>query len=184
MTTKKRVALGIDPDTTNIGFGVVEEGDRILRAGLIQGGNPKADVRTRILLLVGAIQSTYMDLKQRGIEPDIIVVEGQRYRHQAKKNKVRPQDLIHLAQVAGMCITAAHEFWPSFALRFPEPAEWKGTIPKEVYTRRTCKRMNILSDVKQKCLMQGSRVISDPYPLSQHTHAIDGIAMAWWGLRQ
>ncbi len=67
-------------------------------------------------------------------------IESQRWR---PRSKVDPQDLIHLAQVAGMCLGMVLAFRPDVRILLPEPSDWKSSVPKDIFTARLRKRFLI-----------------------------------------
>jgi len=67
------------------------------------------------------------------------VVEGQ---EKYPKDRVRPNDLIHLAQVAGLAagyIHAYHDIRPLIV----KPRLWKGSVPKDVHQKRILSQVTI-----------------------------------------
>lgn len=177
-------AIGVDPDTTHIGLAVVGPNGYVLGADLVGCVDAGAVVERRIHdLLTRAVPLVVEDLK---VQASRICVEGQMripLLQNGKINpraKVDPQDLIHLAQVAGGCFSALRARYPEARFFFPFPSEWKGTIKKEIFTRRTMHVMKLTSCARTNCLLQDGRVISRPFPLRMHTHIIDAIALGRW----
>jgi hypothetical protein len=156
-------ACGLDPDTNHIGFAILNPQGRVLRADLIECADLNAVVERRVLdLLFRALPATLADL----VPFDLICVEGQRW--------------IHLAQVAGGCVSALKAHSPTARIFFPFPSEWKGTIKKEIFTKRIMKTMRLTSCTKTNQLCQDGVPISRAFPRGKHTHMIDAIGLARW----
>lgn len=179
------IVLAVDPDTTTIGFAILRDAVPI-RAALVEvkAGGKVNDRKLRVMEAFDAeitrLQTVY-ELPEL-TRVDRIVVEGQRHR---VGSKVRPQDLLNLAQVAGFCAGALLSRWPSAQLVIPEPAEWKGTIKKERFTQR------ILSDFGLAVTPEGLMFVGSTLRLpgtqglrpSKATHVIDALGLAKWGYR-
>lgn len=115
----EQVVLGYDPDTKTPAYAVVTLTE-ILEVGIFP-----ADLRK---LSVG-MQSVLDRLK-----PSLAVVEGQQI---YEGSKVRPNDIMHLAQHAGIAVGLIAAFLPTANLLWPEPMEWKKQQPKKVNQGRT-----------------------------------------------
>ena len=183
------ISLGLDPDTTHVGFGILASnvGEALfdlhhpVLAGLIDVCDDKAAVEDRIQSLALIVPQVFASLATK-FQPNIIVIESQRYR---THSKVDAQDLIMLAQAAGICMAAARCVWPRAGMFTPEPADWKGSIPKEVFTRRLISRMKLGQGptIRRRCaITYNGAEISERLPASKHTHAIDALGLARWGL--
>lgn len=185
-----RHILGIDPDTKTVGIGVVSsegESSWASYAHLLAVKNRKAPVRKRILELIHSTPETLKRLRMEVTELsclDAIVVEGQRHRpHTA----ARAQDLIHLAQVAGILIGTCRELWPSAQIFFPEPAEWKGTIKKAVFTKRVLENLNLTHSTSTGlCFVGGNLRVPGTTKITKadSSHVIDGLGLANWGIKK
>ena len=70
----------------------------------------------------------------------VLAVESQNVTYTGKKNAAKPQDQIHLAQVAGG--VAAH-FADARRTYLVKPQAWKGSVPKKIHQRRTLRKLGI-----------------------------------------
>jgi len=69
--------------------------------------------------------------------PDWCAVEGQETRQVRGKYHARPLDLIHLGNVAGMCVMrVALRYLNGCGLYWPKPSEWKGSVEKHAMQAR------------------------------------------------
>lgn len=166
------IALGIDPDTKNTGIAIVSC-DAVPEVIYFATVKVKASlpVETRILHLSRAIAMQLRDLPY-GIPVEHIVVEGQRV---YPRSKVRPQDLIHLAQVAGLAAAHAQQAYPLATLCIPEPRVWKGTVEKGAMQRRILKRVGLTDSLEG---VDGVEKMTK----TQRGHVVDAIGLALWGL--
>lgn len=69
--------------------------------------------------------------------PDWCAVEGQELRRGPGAQHGRPQDIVHLGNVAGMCVMrVARGYLHGCGLYWPKPSEWKGSVPKHAMQAR------------------------------------------------
>ena len=181
------IVLGIDPDTKTTGLGLLNDGKPIY-AHLIEVPDRKAKVNVRILRMVDAVESFLSNFRveqPEGAAIEKIVIEGQRHR---PGSKVRPQDLIHLAQVAGAIAGVCSALWPGVQIVMPEPTAWKGSVKKDVFTRRILKDLGLelsekgglqFADAKVTVRLPGTTKLKK----SDSSHPIDGLGLALWGYR-
>lgn len=156
--------LGIDPDLHHAGLAIVERHNLSLPS-VVWAGVALAPRKLRGyeagLALVWPEMCDYFDE---------IVVEGQRiYPH----SKADPEDIMRLAFAAGVAANqfrVAHEGATPYPTMIVEPAQWKGSLPKDVAHAR------ILS----RCILDANAVeaVSGPHK----SHVIDAIGIALWGL--
>lgn len=177
------IVLGFDPDTKTTGLGLTD-GDRPIYAKLIAVPNRKAAMHTRRMAMVQAIYSQVAEF--RDSHPDaqrveLIVIEGQRIR---TYERVRPQDIVHLGQIAGAIAGVCRALWPGVAIAMPEPGDWKQSIRKDIFTRRLLKWMHLEHDERGGLRYVGGKVRVPGTPGLNETdssHVIDALGLARWG---
>ena len=170
------IALGIDPDTKATGIAVVQTlpagslrpTPRVLYVATAPVKAPLS-VQERVRLMGNVVWAELHSIPfNRGI--DRIAVEGQRV---YSKGKVRPQDLIHLAQVAGMAAAHAQMGLPEASLWIPEPVQWKGSVEKGAMQRRILGRVGLTEKLEG---VEGAEGMTK----TQRGHVIDAIGLAMW----
>lgn len=177
------IVLGIDPDTKTAGIGIAQDGKPIY-GSLVAVKNARDPVARRINQMIDLLAQELTKVRMGDPEPvqiDKIVVEGQTHR---TGSRVRPQDLIHLAQVAGMAVGICKELWPTIEIIIPPPADWKGSIPKAVFTKKLLRWLNITYDPRGGLRYRDGKVrVPGTYtlPKAKATHVIDALGMARWG---
>ena len=164
------IALGIDPDTKATGMAVVHVG-AVIKVLYVTTAPVKAalPVQERIRHMNSVISMELCSIPL-GIPVERIAVEGQRH---YPRGKVRPQDLIHLAQVAGEAAAHAQQAYPLAALWIPEPAQWKGSVEKKAMQRRILKRVGLTEKLEG---VEGAGGMTK----TQRGHVIDAIGLALW----
>jgi hypothetical protein len=118
MTSPKTV-LAVDPGKRHAGWAYFSHG-LLQSCGLVEGEDP--------LAVAAAIRGVSHMLPHVPVE--VLCVEGQ----QVYGGRIRtdPNDLIHLAQtVGGIRALVPHRTWMN-----PKPAQWKGSVPKDIFTAR------------------------------------------------
>lgn len=179
------IVLGIDPDTTHTGVGLIKDG-RAIYAKLVEVPNRKAKVRERILRMIDAVDEFLADFRinhPEGTQIGKIVVEGQRHR---TNGKARAQDMIHLAQVAGAIAGSCRSYWPGIEIEIPEPQEWKGSVKKAIFTRRVLKDLGLELSPRGGIQYTGSKTVvrvpgTTKLAEKDSSHPIDGLGLAHWG---
>ncbi len=172
--------LGVDPDTKNTAFALLYA-SALCRKGMykptivwtdVASVDAKRSVETRIQLMLTRLDDTIgnlcYDLPDGPPKLSLAIVESQ---EKYPRDKVRPNDLIHLAQVAGMAaafIAAHHEIRPYIVL----PRTWKGQVPKKIHQQR------VLSN-----LIIGQTCDYMDLNKTQQGHVIDAMGLAVWGLQ-
>ena len=69
--------------------------------------------------------------------PDWCAVEGQELARTGAKRHARPEDIVRLGNVAGMCVMrVARGYLHGCGLYWPKPSEWKGSVPKHAMQAR------------------------------------------------
>jgi hypothetical protein len=179
------IVLGIDPDTKTTGLGLLNDG-RPIYAKLVAVAKRTEKIDQRKLSMINALTDFLTDFRidqPEASQIERIVIEGQRHR---PGSPVRPQDLIHLGQVAGALVGICRTLWPGVEILMPEPSDWKGSIRKDIFTRRILSNLDLELDERGGLAYKGSkpqvRVPGTP-GLSKRdsSHPIDGLGLAHWG---
>lgn len=179
------IVLGIDPDTKTTGIGLLNDG-RPIHARLIEVPKRRAPVGERILQMIDRLDDVLSDLRidlPEGQHVERIIVEGQRHR---PGSPVRAQDLIHLAQVAGIAAGLCRVLWPGREIVMPEPSDWKGSVRKDAFTRRILRDLELEHAPNGGLRYRGGTVRVPGTPSlkkADATHVIDGLGLALWGWR-
>lgn len=131
--------LGIDPGTRRTGFGLLD-GDNV--AAVACGhSRPKVKGLQAVISMIDCLESCFDMFDD--YEPELIVVESQQAYTGQARNRSRPQDLVHLAQVAGACCSLTRAYWPSSQMLLVPPMVWKGQVPKAISQARTLRDLGI-----------------------------------------
>ena len=135
------IVLGIDPDTNNTGYALLEEGDegvKVLVCGVVDTRSTKG------ILAVEKTAEGLRDALAKLPPADLVIAEypvhyngGPGVRH-GRPNKVNPNSLVMLAAVSGAAVGAANlkEGGKSALAR---PAVWKGQQSKGANQRQSCR---------------------------------------------
>jgi hypothetical protein len=177
------IALGIDPDTKATGIAVVHvrtlTGPPCFKVLYVATAAVKASlpVQERIRHMSDNIDLELQNLPcYIGLVDPLedlvtrIAVEGQRV---YPSGKVRPQDLIHLAQVAGMAAAHAQQAFPMASLWIPEPVVWKGSVEKKAHQRRILRSVGLTEKLEG---VEGAKGMTK----TQRGHVVDAIGLALW----
>lgn len=174
------ICLGIDPDTKNTGIALVRATDptkaskakfEVLQVGVAAVDN-KLPVGWRILKMTDEISFELWMMSSDTMVFHRVAVEGQTAYAGSKQHK-RPDDLIGLAQVAGMAAGISTEVSKSADLWIPKPAEWKGQVEKKAMQRRILKRVGLTEKLEGVTGAAGMTKV-------QRGHVIDAIGLALW----
>ena len=161
--------LGIDPDTKATGIAIVHVGAEATVLYVATAPvKASLSVQERIRIMNFALSMGVGSIPLGPIER--IAVEGQRH---YPRGKVRPQDLIHLAQVAGLAAAHAQQAFPLAYLWIPEPVQWKGSVEKGAMQRRILKRVGLTEKLEG---VEGAGGMTK----TQRGHVIDAIGLALW----
>lgn len=117
--------VSLDPGLRQAGVACWDDGE-LTTAFLVKGAN-WFDTATEVKKRVFACASTYL--------LDVVIEQPQVY-HQSKQ-KGDPEDLIKLALMGGATAALISPHAPMMY----EPQTWKGSVPKEVTTARTRRRI-------------------------------------------
>lgn len=173
------IAIGIDPDTFATGMAVVDtRTSRVLAVASAQVR--RADPVEKRIVHMATVAAKHIESLRQEVwnlpgAPlvEAIVVEGQK---KYPRDKVRPNDLIHLAQVAGGCLAAARMTFPLAAnVVVPDPQAWKGQVPKAVFTRRILGKIGHRS---VDSLIESGIPGTERLTVNQLGHVIDAIGLA------
>lgn len=162
--------LGIDPDTKATGVAVVSDRGEVVHAEVVRSAGRLADDR-----VVEMSKNLLERLDELLIlyRPSAVAIEWQAIRPGDK----RPNDILNLAVVSGMALTALHG---SEGLRElcnilrPTAQEWKGTLRKDVCTARLIEHYGLDQEGSDNW-----RALREITPMLR-THAIDAIGLAGW----
>jgi len=190
-------SLGIDPDTKNTGWGIVQQVNdlppRLYAAGVISiPGQIKKKAITGAEAVVLMAKSLYL-MELPMLDYCAIVVEGQTiYRRTARDKGVDPNAILRISQVAGAALVGAIGATEGTTkVMLPEPREWKKQVPKRIHQARVCRRLGLpFSPHGDK---DGYVVPAIPIALAAHArckhlkpthwkHAMDGVGLALYGL--
>lgn len=169
------IVLGIDPDLHRTGWALVESNPLTLKQVGIASTPTKFKNEEAVIHMRDAIP---LSLPQ-DIAYHLAIVESQEvYFAKAKAN---PNNLILLAQVAGICAAATR----SAALWMPRPGSWKGQVPKDVHQDRILRSVG-LNPVRCKSYCFPSPLPNCPIinlnSQSDWKHVVDAIGLACWGI--
>ena len=177
------LALGIDPDLHHAGVALVRDGSKLVAvrcptiASRYRGGDA-------VVAMAGALNLALIELLSEHGEPDVCAVESQQ---SYLGSKVKPQDLIHLGQMAGGSVYMLRALMFSARIELPKPAAWKGTVPKDVHQKRILSMVRIPYEQGSK----PTKILRLPEGLgfegmkrSHFSHVIDAIGLASWACSQ
>jgi len=177
------IVLGFDPDTKTTGFAMMRD-KTPLHARLLAVPNRREPIATRRLKMVEVLSDFLSDFRIENpdaMHVDRIVVEGQRIR---AGGRARPQDIVHLAQMAGAIVGACRMLWPQVEILVPEPQDWKGTVRKDVFTRRILRNLMLEHQTGGLYYAGGHVRVPGTVNLKQAdvTHVVDALGLALWGV--
>ena len=178
--------LGIDPDTKTTGIGIIANG-RPTHGRLVVVPKRNAKWELRRPAMVRALNEALAGLRFKASDAervDIIVVESQFiYPPKGKeKGTKRPNDILHLAQIAGAALSAAIDAYPTASVLMPTPVEWKGTARKDSFTTTLLKKLGLeptargLEFIGSTARLPGTTKLAP----TDATHVIDALGLARW----
>lgn len=118
--------------------------------------------------------------------PDFCAVEGQELRRGPGAQHSRPQDIVHLGNVAGMCVMrVARGYLHGCGLYWPKPSEWKGSVAKHAMQAR------LYTELKWGYELRGAKGAAYATPIyppkqfvgisaGQWKHVGDALLLARW----
>jgi hypothetical protein len=164
------ISLGIDPDTKATGLAVVSIG-AVPKVLYVATAPVKASLSVeKRIRIMNSIISMELGSFPFGIAVERIAVEGQ---EKYPRDRIRPNDLIHLAQVSGMASAHAQQHYPLATLWIPTPRMWKGQVPKNVHQGRILARLGLTEKLEE---VEGAQGMTK----TQRGHVIDAIGLALW----
>ena len=172
------ICLGIDPDSHNLAWALVEKDQTritVLDLGIITVPKSFKGKRavTKMIWELQQLPKRFEDLEQ----PYSLVIEGQEI-YRGSNSKVNPNGLLMIAQIAGAAAGLLRE--GASGLRIPRPREWKQSIPKPVHQARILSKLGW----GYKKTQGYSYPLSSPFDFksSEWKHLVDAIGLAVWGL--
>lgn len=172
------LTLGIDPDLHSTGFAFVST-KGVLYAGTVTVSREMKGAEAAVEMarnLAAAFELV-------DYAPQVTVVEGQQLYDGPGKRHRRPQDIVHLANVAGAALGCVYARFPSTVGMLPKPRDWKGTINKGL------KQRHILESLGVKAIHDEETALPIEVPSwgthirkSHWSHVIDALGLAQWGL--
>jgi len=177
------LALGIDPDLHHAGVALVRDGSKLVAvrcptiASHFRGGDA-------VVQMAGALNIALVELIAEYGEPDVCAVESQQ---SYLGSKVKPQDLIHLGQMAGGSVYMLRALLFGVRIELPKPSAWKGTVPKDIHQKRILSMVGIPYEPGSK----PTKILRLPegrgfegIKRSNLSHVIDSIGLASWACSQ
>jgi hypothetical protein len=149
--------VSIDPAKRSVGWASFEDGE-LVNCGLV-----RAD---RLLRLCSELERLLGNER-----PDLAIVEIPQVYVQ-RKQRGDPNDLVHVAIVAGVVI---HLLRHSEEVKLVRPRTWKGTRPKAVCNDLTLSRLNDT----ERSILDGVDV-----PASLRHNVIDAVGLGLWELKR
>lgn len=123
------LCLGIDPDLHDLSIAAWDDSGPVA-AHVVSVPKTKGVTGTNAVMEMFLALTKIWNFNPG--KPDAYAVEAQ------ELNRVhrRPIDIVHLAQVAGMVGMRLAATYPGCPFYFPEPAVWKGSVPKAAMQAR------------------------------------------------
>lgn len=170
--------VGVDPDLHTPALALLEDGRC---RNLVMGRVDRSVTGAKAVAEVAAQMPRLVEDLLIGFSPDgpgdyLGIVEGQQF--YGSKNRSRPEDLINLAQTAGVAAGVLAEW--KIPVIIPLPREWKGSIPKKVKQKRILNKLG-WSSHEGRVVVPAACPLDVNFAPSKWTHAIDAIGLAQWG---
>jgi Holliday junction resolvasome RuvABC endonuclease subunit len=183
------IYLGVDPDLHRTGIALLTADLSICtvvccKAKGTTGGEAVVDMLNAINTAMGAI---YADLN---VPPLAVVVEGQEVTYASRSKGANPQSIVLLAQVAGGAVALAMVRWATEAVfHMPKPAEWKGSVPKEIHQARVMSKLGWSHERRSGyCVPLGFGTMNvygaDRLNVGDWEHVADAVGLALWARNQ
>lgn len=134
--------------------------------------------------MAGAMSIALAELISEYGAPDVCAVEGQ---ESYLGSKVKPQDLIHLAQAGGGAAYMLRALLYNTRIEMPRPVIWKGSVPKNIHQKRILRIVGIPFEPRSnptKILKLPTGIGFEGIKPAQLTHVIDSIGLAAWACGQ
>lgn len=166
------ICLGIDPDTKYVALAMTSE-TQVLAVRSVKAC-PDSILQALSIQIPDFVKAQALD----SIWPLRIVVEGQKI---YPGSKVRPNDLILLAQVAGMAAGVCAAHFPDKELFIPEPSGWKGSVKKAIYQARLFHTLGWGFKKARDYAYPLKPSVGQCIPRGEWKHVGDAIGLAMWG---
>lgn len=142
------LCLGVDPDLHDLAIAAWDDGGPVAAQVVSAPRQKGVTGGDAVMLMFLALTSKWC----LGIvhSPDAYAVEAQEMRRGAGAWHKRPEDVVHLANVAGMAVMRLAATYPGCPCYFPKPAEWKGSVPKRVMQARLYEELGWGYEVRGK----------------------------------
>lgn len=138
------LCLGVDPDLHDLAVAAWDDSGPVA-AHVVQARRERGVVGGEaVMRMFMALTRPFGSL---GI-PDAYAVEAQELRRGGAARHARPEDIVHLANVAGMAVMRLAATYPGTPCYFPKPAEWKGSVPKAAMQARLYEELGWGYDLK------------------------------------
>jgi hypothetical protein len=166
-------ALGIDPDTKTPAYALLNlVSGRISYVGIVKATGTK--IEERLISLSAAVAAEMRKTLCNIVE--VCAVEWQAIRPGQDR---RPNDILNLATVSGMCSAAVSAHCPNVRMLHPQPYEWKKGVPKPIHQKRILVKSDLLLGARGVLTQDGGIVPGSDYlTATQRGHVIDAIGLA------
>lgn len=182
--------IGIDPDLHCVSMAAIDLDQKIL---LLQSIKIHKDLKGYGTLEY--FMNAFNRTAPQALEyTPTVVIEGQNI-IQSRNTKIRKQDIVILANMAG----AIYGAWGAIGAKphIVLPFDWKGSVKKEVHQRRTCLNLgwkyNNHPGYVSPIIPKDWEVISNIYIKGENKeklpnqgdwkHIMDSIGLALWGMK-
>jgi hypothetical protein len=132
------VCLGIDPDSQYIAMAIGSAETVLGVCSIKVPGAGKGGFMAMVKALNLAIPAFVLSHDLDPLWPSKIIIEGQKI---YAGEQAQPNDLIKLAQLAGISAGICSSLYPSKQIIIPQPREWKGSVPKRIHQARLYKKL-------------------------------------------
>ena len=188
------IVLGIDPDTNNTGFSLIEEGDQgivVLECGVVDTRSTKG-----ILAVEKTIQGLFELLPQLAQADAVVAEYPQNYNNGGRQrggrsHKVDPNSLIMLAAISGAALAAANVAPRGFRA-LVRPMVWKGQQTKGANQRQTARIIGWKFENHSSCYTSALVDVTPPKEVKVHpwkgksrkpwSEILDAAGIALYGL--
>lgn len=179
------ITFGFDPGTKTGGFAVLNNGAPV-HAHLFKASKVSAKIDVRRLDIIAQMTDYLSDYRiesPEALQVERIIIEGQLHR---AGSKVRPNDLIRLGHMTGAIAGICRMLWPQTEIVIVDPQDWKGSVRKDVMTRRIMTDLGLVYDERGGLRYDGGKVrVPGSHSANKKDAAdvIDALGMAKWGFR-
>lgn len=180
------LTLGIDPDLHRLALAWVQDG-RLIDAHVLR---VPAKVKGENAVVATSQQLSLLSLTGgnagRLLYPKRIAVESQRLTARPGRRHARPDDVVRLAQVAGVALQWAQVRWPGVEVHLVQPASWKGQVEKGASQARILRSLGLGFEIRGSRTARYAVPENPPRELSRRLtatdwkHAVDAAGLAAW----